>query len=343
VKVLVTGGAGYIGSHACKTLAAIGHEPIVYDNLSRGRRWAVKWGPFEEGDISDTARVIEVIERHQPVALMHFAAFTYVGESIIDPLLYYRNNVAATAALITAVVQTNMMPVVFSSTAAVYGIPQTTPIAEDHPIGPINPYGFSKHIIERMLADADRAYGLKSVSLRYFNVAGADPDGEIGEDHDPETHLIPLVLAAARDRTAVSIFGDDYATPDGTCIRDYIHVLDIASAHVAALGYLLAGNDTTVVNLANSRGYSVREVITMAEQVCGKSIEAMIGSRRTGDPAVLIGQSERARTSLNWQPVRSELRTQLAEAWTWMQRQASNRNRVTRATVRTESCHTSTV
>ena len=327
MKVLVTGGAGYIGSHACKTLAAAGHEPIVYDNFSRGHRRSIKWGPFEEGDISDTAKVVEIIERYQPAALMHFAAFTYVGESVTDPLLYYRNNVAASAALVTAVVQTNMMPVVFSSTAAVYGIPQTTPIPEDHSIAPINPYGFSKYIIERMLADGDQAYGLRSVSLRYFNAAGADPDGEIGEDHDPETHLIPLVLAAARDSTPVNIFGDDYATPDGTCIRDYIHVLDIASAHVAALEYLLAGNPTTALNLANSRGYSVREVIATAEKVCGNSIEAVIGPRRAGDPAVLIGQSERALTLLNWKPGRSELRTQVADAWKWMQSQPSSQKR----------------
>jgi len=200
VRVLVTGGAGHIGSHACKALAAAGYEPIVYDNLGRGHRWAVKWGPLEEGDISDTPRVMEVIERHQPAALMHFAAYTYVGESVTDPLLYYRNNVAASAALIDAVVKTNAMPIVFSSTAAIYGIPQTIPIPEDQPAAPVNPYGFTKHVIERMLTDTDRACGVRSVSLRYFNAAGADPAGEIGEAHDPETHLIPLVLAAAKKR-----------------------------------------------------------------------------------------------------------------------------------------------
>lgn len=318
MRVLVTGGAGYIGSHACKALAAAGFEPIAYDNLSHGHRWAVQWGPLEEGEIADITRVTEVIERHQPVALMHFAAFTSVGESVSDPLLYYRNNVASTAALLTAVVRTNMMPVVFSSTAAVYGIPQAVPIPEEHVVAPINPYGFTKSVVERLLSDADTAYRLKSVSLRYFNAAGADPDAEIGEDHDPETHLIPLVLAAARNGTAIKVFGNDYETPDGTCIRDYIHVMDIASAHVAALEYLLEGKPTTAVNLANSRGYSVREVISAAERVCGRPIKAVVAPRRAGDPAVLIGRSDRARTLLNWRPTRSELETQVADAWNWM-------------------------
>jgi UDP-glucose-4-epimerase GalE len=316
--VLVTGGAGYIGSHACKALAAAGYEPVAYDNLARGHRSAVQWGPFEQGDIADTERVKAVLQHHRPVALMHFAAYSYVGESVGDPLLYYRNNIAATAALIGAIVGTTKMPVVFSSTAAVYGNPQTTPIPEDHPIAPINPYGFSKYVIERMLADADRAYGLTSVSLRYFNAAGADPEGRIGEDHDPETHLIPLVLEAARNGTAVKIFGDDYQTPDGTCIRDYIHVMDLASAHIAALDYLLAGHATTVFNLANSRGYSVREVIATAQDVCGRPIKATVAPRRPGDPAILIGRSDRARTVLDWRPQRSELRTQIADAWNWM-------------------------
>lgn len=320
MKVLVTGGAGYIGSHACKALAAAGYEPIVYDNLSRGHRWAVKWGPLEEGDIADTLRVTSVIERYQPIAMMHFAAYTYVGESVTNPLLYYQNNVASSTALIEAVVKTNAMPIVFSSTAAVYGSPQTTPIHEEHPASPVNPYGFSKHVIERMLADADRAYGLRSASLRYFNAAGADPEGEIGEDHDPETHLIPLVLAAARDDAHVSIFGDDYDTADGTCIRDYVHVLDIASAHLAALTYLLEGNPTGAFNLANSRGYSVKEVIASAERITGKSISAKVAARRAGDPAVLIGLTDRARTLLKWQPQRSDISTQIEDAWRWMTR-----------------------
>ncbi len=318
MKILVTGAAGYIGSHACKALAAAGYEPVAYDNLSRGHHRAIQWGPSEEGDIADRRRIMEVIERYQPAALMHFAAFTYVGESVSTPLLYYRNNVAATAALLELITQTTMMPVVFSSTAAVYGTPRAVPIPEDHPLAPINPYGFSKYVIEHMLADADRAYGLRSVSLRYFNAAGADPEGQIGEDHDPETHLIPLVLAAARERTAVNIFGDDYDTPDGTCIRDYIHVMDIASAHVAALDYLLNGGPTAAFNLANSRGYSVREVIATAEEVCGKPIKAIVTPRRPGDPAILIGKAERARLLLKWRPERSDLKIQIADAWNWM-------------------------
>lgn len=320
MKVLVTGGAGYIGSHACKALATAGYEPVVYDNLGRGHRWAVKWGPLEEGDISDTLKVIDVIERHQPVALMHFAAYTYVGESVAEPLLYYRNNVAASAALTEAIVRTNTIPVVFSSTAAIYGNPQTIPIPEDHPAAPVNPYGFSKHAIERMLMDADHAYGLKSVSLRYFNAAGADSEGDIGEAHDPETHLIPLVLAAARDGTSIKIFGDDYDTPDGTCIRDYIHVSDIASAHVAALKYLLEGSPSGAFNLANSRGYSVKEVIASAERVIGKKINTTISPRRPGDPAILIGHTDRAKSLLKWEPQRSDLNVQIEDAWRWMVR-----------------------
>jgi UDP-glucose-4-epimerase GalE len=251
---------------------------------------------------------------------MHFAAYTYVGESGVDPLLYYRNNVCGSTSLIDAVVRTNKMPIVFSSTAAVYGTPQSVPIAEDAAPAPINPYGFSKYTVERILADADRAYGLKSVALRYFNAAGADPDGEIGENHVPETHLIPLVLAAARDGTAVKIFGADYDTPDGTCVRDYIHVLDIASAHLAALDHLLAGNASCVCNLANARGYSVKEVIAAAERVCGMPVRTEVVGRRAGDPPVLIGQADRARALLGWTPHRSELTTQIADAWRWIAR-----------------------
>jgi UDP-glucose-4-epimerase GalE len=221
-------------------------------------------------------------------------------------------------------VRSNKMPVVFSSTAAIYGIPQTVPIPEGHPAAPINPYGFSKYAVECMLVDAERAYGLKSVSLRYFNAAGADPEAHIGESHDPETHLIPLVLAAAKNGTTVNIYGDDYDTPDGTCIRDYIHVVDIASAHLAALEYLLAGHSSAAFNLANARGYSVREVIAAAEEVCGRPIKARVAPRRQGDPAVLIGTSVRARERLKWWPQRSDLKTQIADAWNWMQSRDSS-------------------
>jgi UDP-arabinose 4-epimerase len=318
MRILVTGGAGYIGSHACKALAGRGFEPIVYDNLSRGNRWAVKWGPLEEGDITDTSRLRAVFEQYRPEAVMHFAAYAYVGESVENPLLYYRNNVGGTASLLQALVDFQTIPVIFSSTCSTYGVPERGPIPENHPQRPINPYGFSKLVVERMLADIYSARGLRSVSLRYFNAAGADPDREIGEVHNPETHLIPLVLAAARDGTPVHIFGNDYDTADGTCVRDYIHVVDIADAHVRALDYLTRGGASCALNLANARGYSVKEVIATAERVCGRPIRVDVARRRTGDPPVLIGAVERARTLLGWKPGRSELEIQIADAWNWM-------------------------
>jgi UDP-arabinose 4-epimerase len=318
MKILVTGGAGYIGSHACKVLAASGFEPIVYDNLSRGNRWAVKWGPLEIGDIADTTRLRAVFEQYHPIALMHFAAYAYVGESVEDPLLYYRNNICGTTSLLQALIDYQPIPVVFSSTCSTYGEPETIPISEDHPQRPINPYGFSKLVTERLLADLDVAHGLRSVSLRYFNAAGGDPDGGIGESRDPEPHLIPIVLAAARDGKSVRVFGNDYDTPDGTCVRDYIHVLDIADAHLRSLNYLISGGSSCSLNLANARGYSVKEVITTAEQVCGKPVRIEMAPRRAGDPAVLIGASERARTLLGWKPARSDLVIQITDAWNWM-------------------------
>ena len=322
MKILVTGGAGYIGSHVCKVLAARGFEPVVYDNLSRGNRWAVKWGPLEEGELADQRRVRAVLDRHRPAAIMHFAAFAYVGESVQQPLRYYRNNVGGSEALLAALVDYGPLPLVFSSTCSTYGIPRANPIPEDHPQNPINPYGFSKLIVERMLANVDLAHGLRSISLRYFNAAGADPEGEIGEAHDPETSLIPLVLAAARDGSSVSIFGSDYETPDGTCVRDYIHVVDIADAHLRALDYLLKGGETCAVNLANARGHSVREVIATAERICGKPIRTDLAPRRAGDPPVLIGSAERAKALLGWEPARSELAVQIADAWSWMNKLA---------------------
>jgi UDP-glucose-4-epimerase GalE len=322
MKILVTGGAGYIGSHTCKALAAKGFEPVVYDNLSRGNRWAVKWGPLEEGDIADTTRLRAVFEQYRPAALMHFAAYAYVGESVENPLLYYRNNIGGTASLLQALVDFQAIPVIFSSTCSTYGVPKSSPISENHPQIPINPYGFSKLVVERMLADLDAAYGLRSVSLRYFNAAGADPDREIGEAHNPETHLIPLVLAAVRDGNAVRVFGNDYDTADGTCVRDYIHVVDIADAHVRALEYLTGGGESCALNLANALGYSVKEVVATAERVCGKLIRVELAPRRIGDPPVLIGAADRARTLLGWKPARSNLEIQIADAWNWM----TNRN-----------------
>lgn len=325
--ILVTGGAGYIGSHACKRLAAKGLEPVAYDNLSRGNRWAVKWGPLEQGDIADAARLRAVLDRYSPAAVMHFAAYAYVGESVERPLLYYRNNVAGTAALLQAIMEFGPLPFVFSSTCSTYGEPLKIPIPEDHPQRPINPYGFSKFVVERMLNDLGAAQGLRSVSLRYFNAAGADPEGEIGEAHEPETHLIPLVLKAARDDGAIRVFGTDYPTPDGTCVRDYIHVDDIAEAHVRALDYLLEGGDSCALNLANERGYSVKEVIATAERVCGRAIRAELSPRRPGDPPLLIGNARRARDVLGWKPTRSELALQIADAWNWMTRHRAEEKR----------------
>jgi UDP-glucose-4-epimerase GalE len=317
-RILVTGGAGYIGSHACKALAARGYEPVTYDNLSRGNRWAVKWGPLEEGDIADGARLRAVLNRYQPLAVMHFAAFTYVGESVERPLLYYENNVGGSTALLRAIVETRIIPLVFSSTCATYGVPQQIPIPEEHAQRPINPYGFSKLIVERTLADVSHAHGLRSIALRYFSGAGADPDGEIGEAHDPEPHLIPRVLAAARDGTAVTVYGDDYETADGTCIRDYIHVSDIADAHIRALEYLLSGGSSCALNLANTQGYSVLDVVQVAQRVSGRTIRVEMAPRRPGDPPVLIGSADRAKALLKWIPKRSALELQIADAWKWM-------------------------
>jgi UDP-glucose-4-epimerase GalE len=319
MRILVTGGAGYIGSHVCKALASRGFEPIVFDNLSRGNHQAVKWGPLELGDIADSERLGAVLEQYRPAAMMHFAAYAYVGESVENPLLYYRNNVAGTASLLQTLVNFQTIPVVFSSTCATYGIPEEIPISEDHPQRPINPYGFSKLVVERMLGDLDAARCLRSISLRYFNAAGADPDREIGEAHDPETHLIPLVLAAARDGEPVNVFGGDYDTADGTCVRDYIHVVDIAEAHVLAVEYLLRGEASCSLNLANARGYSVKEVIAAAERVSGQRIRMNIAPRRIGDPPVLVGSFARAQTKLGWEPGRSDLETQISDAWNWMQ------------------------
>jgi UDP-arabinose 4-epimerase len=317
LKILVTGGAGFIGSHACKALAKNGYLPVAYDNLSRGHREAVQWGPLEVGDIADTARVRAVLEHHKPLAVMHFAAYAYVQESVENPLLYYRNNVAGSLALLQAVIDYKPLPFVFSSTSATYGAPEVIPITEDHPQRPTNPYGFSKLVTEHMLADLSRAYQLPWISLRYFNAAGSDPDKLIGEVHDPETHLIPLVLAAAHSGIPVQVFGTDYATPDGTCVRDYVHVMDIADAHVRALSYLLAGGKNCALNLANARGYSVKEVIATAERICNRPIAVTFAARRPGDLPMLVGSALFAGKMLGWKPHRSELALQIEDAWNW--------------------------
>jgi UDP-glucose-4-epimerase GalE len=316
--ILVTGGAGYVGSHACKALAAAGYTPVVYDNLGRGHRELVRWGPLEVGDLADRARLDAVFARHRPEAVMHFAAFAYVGESVQDPALYYRNNVGGTLELVEAARRAGVGALVFSSTCSTYGVPERMPIDEDTPQRPINPYGATKLVIERMLADYGTAYGLRSASLRYFNAAGCDPDGETGELHDPETHIIPRVLMAATGEIGhVEVFGTDYPTPDGTCLRDYVHVADLAQGHVQALDYLKRGGTTTAVNLGTGRGFSVREVIAAAEQVTARRIPVREAPRRPGDPPVLVADPARARALLGFAPRYTELAPIVATAWRW--------------------------
>jgi UDP-arabinose 4-epimerase len=316
--VLVTGGAGYIGSHACQALAHAGYLPIAYDNLVHGHRWAVRWGPLVEADVLDRRALLAAFERYKPVAVMHFAAFAYVGESVVDPGKYYRNNVMGSLTLLQAMRDADVGRLVFSSTCATYGVPLSNPIGEDQPQNPVNPYGASKQMVERMLLDFGVAHGLRSISLRYFNAAGADPSAEIGESHDPETHLIPLVLdAAAGVRPDVTVFGSQHATPDGTCIRDYIHVCDLADAHVLSLQALEAGHPGRAYNLGNGSGFSVQEVIEVARQVTGLPIPVEIGSPRAGDPPCLVGNSALIRKELGWQPRYPQLAAMLETAWRW--------------------------
>ena len=317
-SILVTGGAGYIGAHACKALAGAGYMPITYDNLVYGHPQSVKWGPLEEGDIGDRRRFETVLQKYKPLAVMHFAAYAYVGESVENPAKYYRNNVAGTLTLLESMRNCGINKIIFSSTCATYGMPEQIPIGEDHPQYPINPYGRSKLIIEWILRDFAAAYDLKFVSLRYFNAAGADPDAEIGEDHEPETHLIPLVLdAASGRRKCIEIYGTDYDTRDGTCVRDYIHVSDLAEAHVLALAYLNDGGQNDVFNLGNGNGFSVREVIANAMQITGRDIPCLESDRRLGDPSVLIGSSDKIRNILGWSPVYNSLDAIIETAWRW--------------------------
>jgi UDP-arabinose 4-epimerase len=316
--VLVTGGAGYIGSHTCKALARAGYAPVAYDNLARGKAWTVKWGPLEIGDIVDTSRLSEVIETYRPSAVIHFAGFGYVGESVEDPARYYRSNVAGTLGLLDAMRRGGIEKIVFSSTCATYGIPRILPISEDEPQRPINPYGASKLMVERILADYRAAYGLKSISLRYFNAAGADPDGELGEDHEPEMHLIPLILdAAAGKRRDFTIFGDDFDTSDGTCIRDYVHVSDLADAHVRALRKLSERESHAAYNLGTGVGVSIGEIIAVVRRITGRDFRVVRGPRRIGDPAVLYADSSRARQHLDWAPCHPEITDMIESAWQW--------------------------
>jgi UDP-arabinose 4-epimerase len=324
--VIVTGGAGYIGSHACKALARAGYLPVAYDNLCYGQERAVKWGPFERGDILDRLRVEEVITKYRPEAIIHFAAFAYVGESVTDPGKYYRNNVAGSLNLLETMRDLHIPRIVFSSSCATYGLPDRLPISEEAPQQPINPYGASKLMVERMLADFGTAYGITWSALRYFNAAGADPDNEIGEDHDPETHLIPLVLdAASGRRPSITVLGTDYDTPDGSCIRDYIHVTDLADAHVLALQAIEDSSPFAAYNLGNGRGFSVREVIAAAERVTGLTVPVVLGERRVGDPAALVSDASKARKILGWQPKISDLDEIVRTAWAWHQRSPAPR------------------
>lgn len=334
-NILVVGGAGYIGSHACKALAQVGYTPISYDNLVHGHSWAVKWGPLEVGDIANSTQLESVLDHYRPHAVMHFAAYAYVGESVQNPSKYYQNNVVGTLTLLEAMRKYRINKLVFSSTCATYGIPRNVPIREDHPQAPINPYGASKWMIERILKDFDTAYDLRSISLRYFNAAGADPQTEIGESHIPETHLIPLILdVAAGLRPSITVYGDDYPTHDGTCIRDYIHVSDLAHAHVLALRALEGGVESTAYNLGNGQGFSVREVIEVAEAVTRQQVPVKIGSRRAGDPAILVGDASRIHDELGWMPKYRTMEDIISTAWKWHLRSY-------RETLRDSSVHNS--
>lgn len=321
MAILVTGGAGYIGSVIVEDLVKAGEQVAVLDNLSRGHRAAVSSNAcFYEGNIGDKDLVMRICDEHKITAAMHFSAYTYVGESVAKPNLYYQNNTVQTVAFLDALIESGVTNFVFSSTAATYGEPQYSPIDEEHPQSPTNPYGRSKLFIEQILKDYSLAFGLKFVALRYFNASGASDT--CGEKHDPETHIIPLILdAATGKRPDISIFGDDYPTPDGTAIRDYIHVSDISDAHLAALRYLANGGETEFINLGNGQGYSVLEVVEAARKVTGRQIKAVIGPRRPGDPSRLIADARKARDLLGWEPKFTDIESIIESAWQWHQRQ----------------------
>jgi len=323
--ILIAGGAGYIGSHVNKLLSQRGFKTVVYDNLSRGHREFVKWGEFFEGDLLDVDRLRLCFKTYPIDAVMHFSAFALVEESIAYPERYYRNNVLGTLNLLEVMRESEVKYFIFSSSCAIYGLPERVPIPEDHPKRPINPYGRTKLIIEEALMDYDRAYGLKHINLRYFNAAGADPEGEIGELHHPETHLIPLVLYAARGTiNEIKIFGTDYPTKDGTCIRDYVHVLDLAEAHIKALHYLMNEKRSESFNLGNGYGYSVSEVIELVKRVTCRDFRILETGRREGDPPELISNSSKAESLLGWRPKYGDLKTIIETAWNWYQRVLSH-------------------
>ncbi len=317
-SVLVTGGAGYIGSHTCKALASAGFLPVTYDDLVTGSRAVVRWGPFEYGDILDATRLTEVMARHRPVGILHFAAFADVGESAVDPLRYYRNNVSGTVTLLQAARDFGIDAVVFSSSCAVYGDPAAQPVDETAQIAPISPYGTTKAVVERVLADTEAAGGGRWMALRYFNAAGADPDGEIGELHSAGVRIVPLAIRAALGRRpSLTLNGDDYPTPDGTCVRDYVHVADLAEAHVRALSALIAGASSRAFNLGTGRGHSIREVIAAVERATGRKVPLVVGPRRPGDPPALWADATRARAELGWRPTYPELDDIVRHAAAW--------------------------
>ena len=324
MAILVTGGAGYIGSHSVLALQRAGYEVIVLDNLVYGHQDLVETvlkTKLIVGDTCDRPLLDKVFTEHQIEAVMHFAAYAYVGESVTKPAKYYHNNVVGTLTLLEAMLEANIDKFVFSSTCATYGVPDSVPIREEQPQDPINPYGTTKLMVEKILQDFSAAYDFRSVCLRYFNAAGADPEGNLGEDHNPETHLIPLVLQTALgQRESISIFGTDYDTADGSCVRDYIHVLDIAQAHILALKYLLQDGQTDVFNLGNGSGFSVKEVIEAARQITKREIKAEVSDRRRGDPPALVGSGEKAKKILGWQPAYSDLNDIIAHAWQWHQK-----------------------
>ena len=323
--ILVIGGAGYIGSHMVLDLLRAGYPVVTLDDLSRGHRELVPGGDFVEGDMGDTAVLETVFSQHPIRAVMHFAAHSQVGESVQQPLMYYRNNVANTITLLESMQQAGIKHFIFSSTAAVYGEPERTPITEQHPCAPTNPYGNTKLAVEHLLHDVSHASGLSYSILRYFNAAGADAEAAVGERHQPETHLIPLVLQVATgERESISIFGDDYPTPDGSCLRDYIHVSDLTQAHLLALESLLGGGGNSTYNLGNSTGYSVRQIIDTARQITGHPIPAITAKRREGDPAILVADSSRIRAELGWQPRYENIGDIIRSAWVWHQREAAS-------------------
>ncbi len=324
MRVLVTGGAGYVGAHACKALAAAGHTPIVFDNLTQGRAEAVRWGPLEIGDLSDAARLDHVFRAHAPEAVMHFAALSVVADSVADPALYYMANIGGTLGLLAAMRRGGGDTIGFSPTAPRYGPPQNSPLGGGAPPAPINPYGFSKLVIERAFADYQRAYGLKWCALRYFNAAGADPDGEIGEAHDPETHVLPLAIRAALGHGgAFRLFGEDYPTPDGTCVRDYVHVADLADAHVAALDYLAGGGAPAAFNLGSGEGASVRQILAAIGRAVGRDVPLQTAPRRPGDPPALVADPARAMAALGWRPRLSGLDDIVRTAVAWHRREGT--------------------